>query len=183
MALEQMLILVDDNDNEIGVAPRSVCHAGAGKRHRAFVVLLININGEVLLQHRKNVKLGGQRWDGSAISHVLAGENYDSAAKRSIKHELGINYSKTFTDYGAFIYEEHYENDSENEYCKVLVGEWDGIFIPNPEEMTEAKFVPLADVIQEVKKDAVFKKYTKWFHLTMEKFLEHPKSKKFLEQN
>ena len=140
---EQILILVDDNDREIGSAPRSVCHAGEGKRHRAFVVLLINRDGEVLLQHRKNVKLGGERWDGSAISHVLVGENYESAARRSIKHELNINYGKPFTDCGAFVYEEHYGSDSENEYCKVLVGEWNGDFIPNMDEMTEAKFMQL----------------------------------------
>lgn len=178
---EQMLILVDDNDNELGVASRSECHAGAGKRHRAFVIFLINSDGELLLQHRISSKLGGERWDSAAISHVLAGENYDSAARRSIKHELAINYGKNFTDCGAFIYTERYGDHSENEYCKVLVGEWNGSFIPNPEEMTEAIFVPLHDIIEDLKKDFNHSKYTKWFHLAMEKLLEHPASKRFLK--
>ncbi|MBI4093067.1 MAG: NUDIX domain-containing protein, partial [Candidatus Kerfeldbacteria bacterium] len=166
---EQMLILVDDNDRELGTAPRSECHAGPGKRHRAFVVLLVNSKGEILMQHRVSKKLGGDRWDGSAISHVLAGETYDSAARRSIKHELCINYPGPLVDYGAFVYTENYGSDSENEYCRVLVGSWDGSFIANPDEMMEAKFVPLAEVIEDVKKDGKHLKYTKWFHLTMEK--------------
>jgi len=182
MSEEQILILVDDNDREIGTAPRSEAHRGAGKRHRAFVVLLINKKGEVLLQHRKNVKLGGDRWDGSAISHVLVGENYSSAARRSIKNELGIDFFGAFIDCGAFIYEEHYENDSENEYCKVLVGEWDGKFTANTLEMYEAKFVPLKHIIADMKKDKPHVKYTKWFHLAMEKFLQHPASGKFLKE-
>ncbi|MBI2578956.1 MAG: NUDIX domain-containing protein [Candidatus Aenigmarchaeota archaeon] len=178
---EQMLILVDDNDNELGTAPRSECHSGAGKRHRAFVVILINNKGELLLQHRVGKKLGGDRWDVSATSHVLAGEDYDSAAKRSMKHELGIDFSRSLTDCGAFIYTEHYGDSSENEFCRTLAGEWNNGFFPNREEMSEAKFVPLAEVIEDMKKDATHKKYTKWFYLSMEKFLQHPASKGFLK--
>lgn len=178
---EQMLILVDDNDNELGTAPRSVCHAGTGKRHRAFVVFLINSDGEMLLQHRVGAKLGGKRWDVSATSHVLAGENYESAARRSIKHELCINYSKPLADCGAFVYTENYSIHSENEFCRILVGEWNGTFIANPEEITEAKFVPLAELAADMEKDKDCKKYTKWFHLAMKKFLQSPASKSFLK--
>lgn len=178
---EQMLILVDDEDNELGTAPRSECHAGLGKRHRAFVVLLINSKDEVLLQHRVSKKLGGGRWDVSATSHVLAGEDYESAAKRSIKHELGIDFNGEFDDCGAFIYTEHYGSNSENEYCKTLIGEWNGGFAPNPDEMLEANLVPLKEVIDDMKKDANHRKYTKWFYLALEKFLQHSGSRKFIK--
>jgi len=174
---EQMLILVDKNDNVVGTAPRSECHSGLGKLHRAFNVFLLNKNGEVLLQHRKGIKLGGNRWDGSASSHVIVGENYQSAAERCLEYELGIVFPGSLIDCGAFVYEEHYGKDSENEYCKLLVGEWNGGFTPNKEEMNEARFVPLDEVIRNLKTDSGHKKYTKWFHLSIEKFLQHPSTK------
>jgi len=176
---EQTLILVDENDNFLGTASRKDCHSGLGKLHRAFVVLLINDKGEILLQHRRRVKLGGGRWDGSAISHVLVGENYQSAAERSLEFELGIDYNDSLDDFGAFVYEEHYGNDSENEYCKVLVGSWNNGFSPNKEEMDDARFVYLKDIIKELESDSENKKYTKWFHLAMKKFLQHPSSSKY----
>ena len=43
------LILVDQNDNDIGFLSKSTCHAGEGVLHRAFSVILFNINGELLL--------------------------------------------------------------------------------------------------------------------------------------
>ena len=42
------LILVDQNDNDIGFLSKSACHAGEGVLHRAFSVILFNINGELL---------------------------------------------------------------------------------------------------------------------------------------
>ncbi len=53
MFMEQTLILVDNEDNILGYAPKSVCHTGKGKRHRAFVILLYNKDKKILLQYRK----------------------------------------------------------------------------------------------------------------------------------
>ena len=45
---EDMLILVDSSDNEIGFLSKSECHMGAGQLHRAFSVFIFNSSGEVL---------------------------------------------------------------------------------------------------------------------------------------
>ena len=47
------LILVDENDNEIGHGTKSGCHDGDGQLHRAFSVFLVKDRGEVLLQQRQ----------------------------------------------------------------------------------------------------------------------------------
>ena len=39
----EWLVLVDDNDKELGLDTRENCHKGMGKRHRAFVVFLYAI--------------------------------------------------------------------------------------------------------------------------------------------
>lgn len=157
--MEETLILVDDNDNPIGTASRDECHKGKGKRHRAFVVFLFNKKGRVLIQFRTKDKLGGHRWDITATSHVRKGETYDSAAERCLKHELGI--SVPLQKIGAFVYTENYEGHSENEYCAVLVGKYDGKVYPNKKEIDEIKFPTLEEINQGLSEDQ--SKYTKWF--------------------
>ena len=82
--------MVDDLDRVLCDAPRSKVH-GNNLRHRAVHVLVFNQKGEVFLQKRswrKDRHPG--LWDTSAAGHVLAGEEYDVAAQRALKEELGI---------------------------------------------------------------------------------------------
>jgi len=43
----ESLILVDDQDREIGFHPKVDCHEGQGLLHRAFSVFLFNVDGEL----------------------------------------------------------------------------------------------------------------------------------------
>ena len=157
--MEETLILVDDNDTPIGTASREECHNGRGKRHRAFVIFLFDDNGKVLLQFRNKDKLGGHRWDITATSHVRNGETYDTAAERCLKYELGI--SVPLQKIGAFVYTESYGDHSENEYCAVLIGKFNGKVTPNKEEIDEIKYATLDEIKTDVKKNPNL--YTKWF--------------------
>ena len=87
---EERFPVVDDLDRVLYDAPRSKVH-GNNSRHRAVHVLVFNQKGEVFLQKRswrKDRHPG--LWDTSAAGHVLAGEEYDVAAQRELKEELGI---------------------------------------------------------------------------------------------
>ena len=156
--MEEMMILVDDSDNPLGTASREECHKGKGKRHRAFVVFIFN-KSKVLLQFRSKSKLGGSRWDVTATSHVRKGETYDAAAERCIKHELDI--STSFQKIGAFTYTETYDGYSENEYCAVLVGKYDGKVTPNKSEIEKLKYSTIDEIKRDVAKNPAA--YTKWF--------------------
>ncbi len=82
--------VVDENDRVIGTAPRGEVH-GNNLRHRAVHLLIFNRVGELLLQKRSPWKDRHPNvWDSSAAGHVGAGEEYDAAAKRELKEELGI---------------------------------------------------------------------------------------------
>ncbi|MBI4009596.1 MAG: NUDIX domain-containing protein [Candidatus Aenigmarchaeota archaeon] len=157
--MKETLILVDDKDNPIGFASREECHQGNGKRHRAFVVFLFDDEGRVLLQFRSKDKLGGQRWDVTATSHVRKDETYDTAAERCLKHELGI--SVPLQKSGSFTYTEAYEEYSENEYCAVLIGKFNGKVIPNKEEMDRVNYSALDEIKKDVAENP--EAYTKWF--------------------
>ena len=87
--------VVDEVDRFLRAAPRSEVH-GDNLRHRAVHILVFNARQEVFLQKRSRWKDRHPRlWDSSAAGHVDAGEDYDSAALREFKEELGISAELT----------------------------------------------------------------------------------------
>lgn len=168
--MTEQLILVDDHDNEVGTASREECHRGSGLRHRAFVLLIDNSRDEVLVQRRCRSKLGGGRWDVSATSHVRKGETYSAAISRCAAHELGIEQAVAWHRRLAYVYTEHLGDRSENEYCALFTGQYDGSLRPNHAELDELRWVSLTDLMAEIRADPV--QYTGWLrealaHLTV----------------
>ena len=82
--------VVDDQDQLLGDASRAEVH-GNNLRHRAVHILVFNHLGELFLQKRSRWKDRHPRlWDSSAAGHVDAGEDYDVAANRELREELGV---------------------------------------------------------------------------------------------
>jgi isopentenyldiphosphate isomerase len=87
---DELLDVVNDNDEVVGVRRREDIHA-EGLMHRAVHILLFNSQGELFLQKRslsKDEQPG--KWDSSAAGHVDSGEAYLDCACREIDEELGI---------------------------------------------------------------------------------------------
>lgn len=166
---KQQLLLVDENDKPTGLyVERSLCHKGKGLRHRAFVLVLYNKKGEVLLQKRKHQLWDGY-WDISATTHVLhlptGDETYQQAAARCLKRELGIKV-KDLEQVGGFTYyaknpsgDEAGKNYCENEYCAILVGQYDKEITSNPRVIYEHAWVPYYKVYEKLPT------YTPWAQL------------------
>lgn len=89
-AASERFPVVDDRDRLLGDAPRAEVH-GNNLRHRAVHILVFNNLGELFLQKRSRWKDRHPRlWDSSAAGHVDAGEDYDVAANRELREELGV---------------------------------------------------------------------------------------------
>ena len=177
MATQEILILVDDNDNEIGTDTRENCHAGNGKRHRAYTALIFH-GGRMLLQQRSAKKLlWPGAWDVSFTSHVYPGETYQQAASRRAKEELKAKVGP-LADVHSFVYFAPQGANAENEFCRVLVGDFDGKISPNPEEMMSVKWARLSEVSADLKDHPG--SYTPWFKLSFEGFLKSPASMKYV---
>jgi 16S rRNA (adenine1518-N6/adenine1519-N6)-dimethyltransferase len=87
--------VVDDQDRLLGDALRAEVH-GNNLRHRAVHILVFNNSGELFLQKRSRWKDRHPRlWDSSAAGHVDAGEDYDVAANRELREELGVSAELT----------------------------------------------------------------------------------------
>ena len=98
---EDIFDIVNERDEVIGSAPRSVVHA-RGLLHRAVQVLVFNARGEIFLQKR-SMKKDRQPgvWDSSASGHVDSGEQYDATAVREVREEIGLAVSPPGTTAGT----------------------------------------------------------------------------------
>ena len=160
--MQPKLLLVDDKDKFKGYASYSDCHAGEGKRHRAFVTLLFGDDNKVLLQKRKHRLFDGF-WDLTAISHPLRvdgkTETYQQASDRALKKEMGIRHVQV-RKVGAFNYFARDGKNCENEYCAILIGQYEGNYKPNKREVYESDWVDFKKFSTEISQTS--SKYTPW---------------------
>jgi isopentenyl-diphosphate delta-isomerase len=164
--MAEAVILVDANDNEVGVMEKMEAHRKA-LLHRAFSVFIFNDKGEMLLQQRAITKYhSGGLWTNACCSHPRPGEVTINAAKRRLQEELGFetDIEKVFD----FTYKAAFDNGlAEHEFDHVFVGNYEQKIKPNPEEVKDVAFMPMDDILQSLK-DAPAK-YTTWFHIAFPK--------------
>jgi len=167
---KEMLILVDSKDNAIGTATRKECHAGNGKLHRAFGIFLFNSKNQLFIQKRsENKKLWPGHWDISVASHVRPDETYETAAKRRLKEELGVEVSDLKKECAFKYFAKHKDGKgSENEMCAILSCRFDGKINPNTYEISESKFADLDELKESIKGDV--EKFTPWLKIALNKF-------------
>lgn len=143
-ARDDMLILVDGLDHEIGVATKLEAHVD-GALHRAFSVVLVRDGKdgpELLLAKRSMLKYhSGGLWANSCCSHPRVGEGVIEAASRRIPEELGCE-ARDLREVCAFVYRAEFDNGLiEHEYDHVIVGRCVGDVDPNPAEASDARWI------------------------------------------
>jgi isopentenyl-diphosphate delta-isomerase len=158
----QQVILVNEQDEEVGVMEKMAAHEQA-LLHRAFSVFIFNKKGEMLLQQRAFEKYHSPGlWTNACCSHPFPGESTEAAATRRLMEELGFTTSlkKAF----HFTYKAPFDNGlTEYEFDHVYVGQYNGEFTLNPEEVSACRFVELPSLEMDIKKNPA--SYTAWFLL------------------
>jgi len=160
------LILVDENDVEVGACEKVACHVGTGKLHRAFSVFLFDPDGKLLIQQRSpNKMLWGGYWANSCCSHPRIGEATDTAARRRINEELGVDCDLTYLY--KFVYHAEFEDiGAEHENCHVYVGKFDGQVNVDPEEIADWRFIAPDELTAEIEKSGG--SFSPWLKLEWE---------------
>lgn len=175
---EEYVILVDGNDNPIGLEEKVKCHLPNGKLHRAFTALLFDKKGRLVLTRRAKEKmLWPEDWDGTVASHPREGETYISSAERRMPEELGVSCKMDYLM--KFEYHVPYKDvGSENEICGTLIGIVDEStkFKIVEDEIDEIKWVSVNELISEIKNNP--KKYCPWMLIAL-KFLDKSENKMF----
>lgn len=163
--LMEEVILVDRQDNPIGVAEKMAAHL-EGKLHRAFSIFLFN-QGEMLLQQRSLGKYhSGGLWTNACCGHPRPGEDLEQSAKRRLREEMGIEclLKKQF----SFIYEAKLDGGLiEHEFDHVFFGSFAKDPILNPEEASSFRWIDMAALDEEIK--SYPERFTVWFKMLFEK--------------
>jgi len=168
---EELLILVDKEDNIVGYENREKCHQGKGLLHRAFSIFIFNDQTQLLIQRRGAEKdLWPLHWSNSVCSHPRKKENYEEAAMRRLKEELGFETPLHLLF--KFQYQARFKNiGSENEMCAVYIGKTNGVVRVNHMEIVEWKYIDLEKLNKNIA--AQPHDYTPWFKMEWEQVQMH----------
>ncbi|MGY8745547.1 MAG: isopentenyl-diphosphate delta-isomerase [Candidatus Poseidoniales archaeon] len=159
--MAEAVIQVTEDDEVIGPISKFDSHNQVGSYHRAFSVLLFDSSGRLLLQRRASHKITfPDIWANSCCSHPLHSEDemeskndlgVKRAAVRKLEQELGIAPSQVPLDKFHFVTKMRYqarqdENWIEREVDHCLVIHADVDVNPNPNEVSEIKWVSQSEL-------------------------------------
>ena len=169
---EEKVILVDKNDNQVGLMPKLEAHE-KGVLHRAFSIFIFNSKYELLLQKRASSKYhSGGLWTNTCCSHPREGEDTLDAANRRLDEEMGMKTSlrKVYD----FIYKAELDNQlTEHEFDHVFYGVCDNDPILNKDEAEDFKWVDMETLNNDIMKNE--DNYTVWFKIAFEYFYNYLK--------
>ena len=175
--MNELLILVDEQDNELGGMEKLTVHQ-LGLLHRAFSVFVFNSKNELLLQQRGDEKYhSAGLWSNTCCSHPRQGENIAEATGRRLNEEMGLQCELEFEF--SFIYKFEFENGlTEHEFDHVYFGKTDALPIPNSAEVKGYKYMSLQDLERGIGINP--QNYSAWLKICLPTVVEHFNQKSIL---
>ncbi len=160
----EQLILVDDQDQEIGLEEKLRVHQ-TGKLHRAFSIFIFRMKNnqqELLLQQRNKAKYHcGNLWTNTCCGHPRPGEDIITAGERRLYEEMCFKTELFHID--TFYYFANCNNDLiEHELDHVLIGFYNQDLVQvNSQEVQNFRWISLDEVEQELVEYP--ETFTPWF--------------------
>ena len=171
--IEEKVILVDTNDEPLGLMNKMEAHEQA-LLHRAFSVFVLNDKNEVMLQQRASHKYHSPLlWTNTCCSHQRAGESNIQAGKRRLEEEMG--FKTDLKELFHFIYKAPFDNGlTEHELDHVMIGYSNQEPKINPEEVESWKWMKIEDIKNDMEIHPEI--YTVWFKIIFDKFYHYLES-------
>jgi isopentenyl-diphosphate delta-isomerase len=168
--VEEKVILVDKNDNPIGLMNKLEAHERA-LLHRAFSVFILNDKKELMLQQRAHHKYHSPLlWTNTCCSHQRENETNIQAGTRRLCEEMG--FVTELKEMFHFIYKAPFDNGlTEHELDHVMIGYYNDVPVINDDEVESWKWMK----IEDIKNDMITNPdiYTVWFKIIFEEFYHH----------
>ena len=161
------VILVDSEDNELGLKEKSETHRNPVPLHRAFSVFIMNEKDHLLITKRsQHKKTWPGFWSNTCCSHPREGEKTIDAAERRLREEMGMECSlvKGFD----FVYKAEFGNGlTEHEYDHVFFGTTDVVPEINQAEVQAWKYMDVNSLAEDLRINP--EAYTEWLKIAFER--------------
>lgn len=152
--IKKLVTLANQAGQSIGEADLYEAHRHPAQLHLASSVWLIREVGDkrqVLFQKRSQKKIvGANQWGNGICGNVRPTETPIDCAIRRLREEIGVENVSLVPAY-QFEYQV-FSNDEygEHEYDHVFIGEYEGRFDLNPEEVQDVIWIDLEDLEHQV---------------------------------
>lgn len=152
MSVTEMVVLVNDQGDPVGVAPKSDVHHQETPLHLAFSCYLLDSDGKLLLTRRSlSKKTWAGVWTNSVCGHPGAGESLEDAVRRRAQEELNVEVRDLRLVIDNFRYRAvDPEGTVENEVCPVFIARVDDDPDPNSDEVIEWQWVKPDSLSQSI---------------------------------
>ena len=173
--IEEQVILVNEQDEQIGLMPKIEAHKKA-VLHRAFSVFIFNSKNELMLQQRAAHKYHSPLlWTNTCCSHQRDGETNIEAGTRRLSEEMG--FTTALKEVTTFIYKAPFDNGlTEHEFDHVMTGLYEMDPVINKEEVEAWKWMPVEAVKSDIESNPEI--YTAWFKIIFKNFYTHINSER-----
>ena len=173
--LEEQVILVNENDEPIGLMPKLEAHQKA-VLHRAFSVFILNDKNEIMLQQRASEKYHSPLlWTNTCCSHQRDGETNIQAGTRRLFEEMG--FETPLQELFHFIYKAPFDNGlTEHELDHVMIGKYNQAPKINREEVQNWKWMSIDAIKTDMTQNPTI--YTVWFKIIFDEFYHYIESHK-----
>lgn len=143
------VILVDEQGQPLGSAPRLDVHTTETPLHQAFSLYLYDDEGRVLITRRALSKVTWPGvWTNACCGHPRPGEPLGDAVRRRLDEELGLQVEDLQLVLPDFRYRAvDASGIVEHELCPVFVGRASGALSPDPDEVAEHAWVDWHDLV------------------------------------
>jgi isopentenyl-diphosphate delta-isomerase len=168
----EMVVLLDDDGQPSGSAPKASVHHDDTPLHLAFSCWLVDEQRRTLLTRRAAEK---RTWPGaltnSFCGHPAPGEAISQAVHRRARVELGTRISEPVLVLADFRYRAVMDDGTvENEVCPVYAARLLAPPQPNPAEVSELRWVRFSELAEALAGDPTT--YSPWMAEQLQALLQ-----------
>lgn len=180
--MEELIVLLDENLQPIGTAPKLAAHHADTPLHLAFSCYVFNEAGELLITQRAaSKKVWPGVWSNSFCGHPMPNDSLEDAILRRGAFEIGLtdltNLQKVLSDYRYRT--PSYNGIVENEFCPVFIAKTASEPQLNPEEVSNYRWTTWQALKQAINQDP--KVYSYWFKDQLPRLATKPALRSFFE--
>ena len=150
-ATVEQVVLLDEDGNDIGSAPKREVHDAATPLHLAFSCYVFDSDERLVLTRRALDKATFPgAWTNTVCGHPAPGEDIAAAVVRRARHELGMELRGLRLVLPGFRYRAEAHGVVENEMCPVFTAVSDDLPRPEPTEVDSVRSLPWDEVVSDV---------------------------------